>query len=99
MGKVAVAAVVLNRIKSSQFPNTLKEVVYQPRAFTCVDDGQIQLKPNIESYKAAFDAILGNDPSDGCLFYLNPKTATSRWMNKRISAEAATIIGNHIFIR
>lgn len=94
-----MAAVILNRIKSSQFPNTLKEVVYQPRAFTCVDDGQIQLKPDMESYKAAFDAILGNDPTGGCLFYLNPRTATSRWMSKRISAEAATVIGNHVFAR
>lgn len=99
-GKVAVAAVVLNRIKSPDFPNTLKEVVYQPRAFTCVDDGQINMTPDLPSYQAAFDAILGKDPTGGCLFYLNPRTATSRWMNNRISADAATtVIGNHVFVR
>jgi len=99
IGKVAVAAVVLNRMKSSRFPNTLKEVIYQPRAFTCVDDGQIGLKPDLESYQAASDAILGSDPTGGCLFYMNPRTATSRWMHKRISADAATVIGNHVFVR
>jgi N-acetylmuramoyl-L-alanine amidase len=98
IGKVAVAAVVLNRMESPQFPNTLKEVVFQPRAFTCVDDGQIRLTPDLEAYKAAFDAILGSDPTGGCLFYMNPRTATSRWMHERISAEAATVIGNHVFV-
>jgi N-acetylmuramoyl-L-alanine amidase len=98
-GKVAVAAVVINRIKSPQFPNTLTEVVYQPGAFTCITDGQVNLKPNHDSYRAAFDAILGNDPTGGCVFYLNPKTATSRWMHKRISADSATVIGNHVFMK
>ena len=63
-----MAAVVLNRLKSPAFPNTLKEVVYQPRAFTCVIDGQIELEPDLDSYWAAFDAILGNDPTKGCIF-------------------------------
>jgi N-acetylmuramoyl-L-alanine amidase len=98
-GQVAVAAVVINRMKSPQFPNTLREVIYQPRAFTCVDDGQINLKPNLKSYQAASDAILGKDPTGGCLFYMNPRTATSRWMHKRISADTATVIGNHVFVR
>jgi len=97
VGKVAVAAVVLNRVKSPQFPNTIKEVIYQPKAFTCVEDGQINLKPNLEAYLAVADAILGNDPTKGCLFYMNPRTATSRWMRRRISAENATVIGNHVF--
>lgn len=97
VGKVAVAAVILNRTKSSLFPNTIKEVIYQPKAFTCVDDGQINLKPNLDAYLAVSDAILGNDPTNGCLFYMNPRTATSRWMRKRISADSATVIGNHIF--
>lgn len=99
IGKVAVAAVVLNRMKSSRFPNTLKEVIYQNHAFTCMEDGQIHLEPDPESCHAASDAILGNDPTGGCLFYMNPGTATSRWMVKRISADAATVIGNHIFAR
>jgi N-acetylmuramoyl-L-alanine amidase len=98
IGRVAVAAVILNRANSSLFPNTIKEVIYQPGAFTCVDDGQINLKPNLNAYLAVSDAILGNDPTNGCLFYMNPKTATSRWMRKRISADSATVIGNHVFV-
>ena len=98
IGRVAVAAVILNRAKSPQFPNTIKDVIYQPRAFTCVDDGQINLKPNLDAYLAVSDAILGSDPTNGCLFYMNPKTATSRWMKKRISAETAKVIGNHVFV-
>jgi len=80
------------------FPNTVEEVVFQPGAFTCVDDGQINLKPDLDAYLAVADAILGNDPTNGCLFYMNPKTATSRWMRKRISAKPATVIGNHVFV-
>lgn len=98
IGKVAVAAVILNRIKSPLFPNTIKEVIYQPGAFTCVTDGQINLKPDLDAYLAVADAILGNDPTNGCLYYMNPKTATSRWMHKRISADAARVIGNHVFV-
>ncbi len=98
VGKVAVAAVILNRVISPLFPNTIKEVIYQPRAFTCVDDGQINLKPNLDAYMAVSDAILGKDPTRGCLFYMNPRTATSRWMRERISAETATTIGNHVFV-
>lgn len=93
-----MAAVVINRINSQIFPNTLKEVVYQPRAFTCVDDGQINLTPDLDSYRAAFDAILGNDPTGGCVFYYNPRTATSRWMKTRIQASTVTL-GNHIFMK
>lgn len=93
-----MAAVVINRINSKSFPNTLKEVVYQPRAFTCVDDGQINLTPELESYKATFDAILGSDPTKGCVFYYNPTTATSRWMKTRVQVSAVTL-GNHIFMK
>jgi len=93
---VAVAAVVLNRLKSPAFPNTLKEVVYQPRAFTCVIDGQIELEPDLDSYWAAFDAILGNDPTKGCIFYYNPKIATSRWMKTRVQVSTVAL-GNHVF--
>ncbi|WP_279387719.1 cell wall hydrolase [Xylanivirga thermophila] len=95
-GKVSVGAVMINRIESPLFPNTLTEVVYQKNAFTCVIDGQINLPPDEESYRAAFDAILGNDPTGGCLFYYNPKIATSRWMKER-SAVYAVSIGNHVF--
>jgi len=97
-GKLAVAAVVMNRVKSPLFPNTIKEVIYQPGAFTCVQDGQINLEPDEESYRAAFDAILGKDPTGGCLFYYNPETATSRWMKHRRSIHVV-VIGNHVFMK
>jgi N-acetylmuramoyl-L-alanine amidase len=88
----------MNRIESTSFPNTLKEVVYQGNAFTCVADGQINLEPDQDSYRAATDAILGNDPTNGCLFYYNPETATSRWMHQRRSIHVV-VIGNHVFMK
>lgn len=93
-GQVAVAAVVLNRVKSSSFPNTIAGVVYQSGAFDCVSDGQINLTPNQTAYNAARDAMNGWDPSYGCLFYYNPKTATSKWM---LSRTVKLNIGNHAF--
>lgn len=79
-GQVAVAAVVLNRVRSSKFPNTVSGVIYQPGAFTAVDDGQINLTPNESAYNAARDAMNGWDPTGGCLYYYNPATATSSWI-------------------
>lgn len=79
-GQVAVAAVVLNRVKSSKFPNTISGVIYQKGAFTAVDDGQINLTPNESAYSAARDALNGWDPTGGCLYYYNPATATSSWI-------------------
>lgn len=93
-GQVAVAAVVLNRVKSSSFPNTIAGVVYQSGAFDCVSDGQINLTPNQSAYNAARDALNGWDPTYGCLFYYNPRTATSRWM---LSRTIKLNIGNHAF--
>lgn len=93
-GQVAVASVVLNRVKSSSFPNTIAGVVYQAGAFDCVSDGQINLTPNQSAYNAARDALNGWDPSYGCLFYYNPKTATSKWM---LSRTVKLSIGNHAF--
>ncbi|NLJ41089.1 MAG: hypothetical protein GX352_05695 [Clostridiales bacterium] len=98
MGKLAVGAVVMNRIRSPLFPDTIETVVYEPGAFTCVADGQIWEEPEEESFNAALDAIMGVDPTGGCLFYYNPRTATSRWMQKRPSQYRETI-GNHIFMR
>ena len=94
IGQVAVGAVVLNRIKNPNFPDTLEAVIYQPFAFTAVDDGQINLEPNETAYKAAEDAFSGWDPSYGSLFYYNPQTATSSWIFTR---ETITEIGKHIF--
>lgn len=93
-GQVAVAAVVLNRVRSSSFPNTIAGVVYQAGAFDCVADGQINMTPNQSAYNAARDALNGWDPSYGCLFYYNPRTATSKWM---LSRTIKLNIGNHAF--
>lgn len=93
-GQVAVAAVLLNRVKSSSFPNTVAGVVYQSGAFDCVSDGQINLTPNQSAYNAARDALNGWDPTYGCLFYYNPRTATSKWM---LSRTVKLNIGNHAF--
>ena len=93
-GQVAVAAVVLNRVKSSSFPNTVAGVVYQAGAFDCVADGQINLSPNQNAINAARDALNGWDPTYGCLYYYNPRTATSKWM---LSRTVKLNIGNHAF--
>ena len=93
-GQVAVGAVVLNRVKSSSFPNTISGVIYQPYAFTCVNDGQINYTPNDTAYKAAKDAMNGWDPTYGCLYYYNPKIATSSWI---FSRPTVITIGRHVF--
>lgn len=95
-GQVAVGAVVLNRVRSSSFPNTISGVIYQPGAFTAVADGQIN-KPVVQScYNAARDALNGWDPSGGALYYYNPATATSSWIWSR---PVLTRIGNHVFCK
>lgn len=93
-GKVAIAAVVLNRVKSSNFPNTISGVIYQPGAFTAVSDGQINLGTNDECTRAAQDALNGWDPTYGCVYYYNPKIATSQWIRTR---PIVVTIGNHVF--
>lgn len=95
-GQVAIAAVVLNRVKSSSFPNTVSGVIYQKNAFTCVSDGQINLTPNASAYSAAKDALKGWDPTNGCLYYYNPATATSKWI---WSLKVELKIGKHSFAR
>jgi len=93
-GQVAVAAVILNRVKSPNFPNTISGVIYQPWAFTAVSDGQINLEPNQTAYNAARDAMNGWDPTYGCLYYYNPATATSKWIYSR---QKVVTIGKHVF--
>ena len=93
-GMVAVAAVVLNRVKSSSFPNTISGVIYQDGAFTCVSDGQLYLTPDEDAYRAARDALNGWDPTYGCLYYYNPATAVSAWIWSR---EVRLTIGAHSF--
>lgn len=94
VGQVAVAAVILNRVKDAAFPNTISEVIYQPWAFTAVNDGQINLEPNSTAYQAAQDALNGWDPTYGCLYYYNPVTATSKWIFTR---QTVVTIGKHVF--
>lgn len=94
VGQVAVAAVILNRVESPDFPNTISGVVYQPWAFTAVYDGQISLEPNNTAYQAAQDALNGWDPTYGCLYYYNPITATSKWVFQR---QTVVEIGEHVF--
>ncbi|SEM68011.1 cell wall hydrolase [Lihuaxuella thermophila] len=98
-GQVAVAAVVLNRIESDQFPDSVEQVVYQPGAFTAVADGQINLKPNDSAYKAAYQAIQGSDPTSGALYYYNPETASSKWMKNRAKKMKTVKIGKHVFMK
>ena len=94
VGQVAVGAVVMNRIKSASFPNTMAGVIYQSYAFTAVDDGQINLTPDATAKKAAQDAMNGWDPTYGALYYYNPRTATSAWI---FSRKTTVTIGNHVF--
>ena len=93
-GQVAIGAVIMNRVKSPQFPNTVAGVIYQKGAFTAVDDGQINLEPNETAYNAARDAMNGWDPTYGCLYYYNPAVATSAWIFER---QTVTVIGKHVF--
>ena len=95
-GKVAVAAVVLNRVKSSSFPNTVAGVIYQKGAFDAVSDGQINMSPDSTSKKAAQDALNGWDPSYGAIYYFNPNTATNKWIWSR---PMTVTIGNHRFCK
>lgn len=93
-GQVAVAAVILNRVQSASFPNTVSGVIFEPRAFTAVSDGQIWLTPNEKAKEAVIDAINGWDPTGEALYYFNPNTATSGWIWTRPQIKQ---IGKHIF--
>ena len=93
-GQVAVAAVVLNRVASSSFPNTVSGVIYQSGAFSCVSNGSINNTPDSSCIRAALDALNGWDPTGGCLYYYNPKTAFDDWIRTRT---VQTVIGRHSF--
>ncbi|WP_462412053.1 spore cortex-lytic enzyme [Neobacillus sp. Marseille-QA0830] len=96
IGQVAVAAVILNRVNSPSFPNTVSGVIFEPGAFTAVADGQIWLTPNENSKKAVLDAMNGWDPTGEALYYFNPATATSSWIWGRPQIKR---IGKHIFCK
>ncbi|MFD2613113.1 spore cortex-lytic enzyme [Paenibacillus gansuensis] len=93
-GKVAVGAVIMNRLSSPEFPKTVHGVLFQPWAFTAVHDGQYKLKPDYAAYQAALDAVKGHDPTYNALYYFNPQTATSKWIWTR---KQTVKIGRHIF--
>ncbi len=93
-GQVAVGAVILNRVEHPSFPNTIGGVIYQRGAFSCIDDGQINQPVSETSKRAAIDALNGWDPSNGCIYYYNPVTATSKWIRSR---PIMLTIGKHVF--
>lgn len=93
-GQVAVGAVILNRVEHPSFPSTIAGVVYQPGAFTCMVDGQINQPVAESSVRAAQEALNGSDPSDGAIYYFNPSTATSSWIWSR---PLIKVIGKHRF--
>lgn len=95
-GEVAIAAVILNRIRSDKFPNNVSQVIYHPGAFTAVSDGQVNLQPDQRAMTAVVEAIHGLDPTHGALYYFNPATATSKWIWSR---PEILKIGKHIFCR
>ncbi|HBI55909.1 MAG TPA: hypothetical protein DG577_10095 [Firmicutes bacterium] len=93
-GQVAIAAVILNRVEHENFPDTINDVIFQPSAFTAVQDGQFWLTPDSTAYAAAEEALAGNDPSGGAVFYYNPATASNWWIRSR---QIITAIGKHVF--
>jgi N-acetylmuramoyl-L-alanine amidase len=95
-GEVAIAAVILNRLRDPRFPHTVPGIVYQPGAFTAVADGQVNLQPDAQAMRAVADAVNGWDPSHGAVYYFNPATATSAWIWSR---PQILKIGKHIFCR
>lgn len=96
VGQVAVAAVILNRIEDPAFPKTIADIVYQPRAFSSVDDGQINLPPSADALRAAQEAVNGSDPSKGAVFFFNPDKTSNKYIWSR---PQILKIGNHIFTK
>ena len=97
-GKVAVASVILNRAVDSSFPNSIREVIFQPYAFSCIIDGEISVEPSQECFDAVYEALSGNDPTDSALFFYNPEIATCNWM-KGVEKINSLSIGQHLFFR
>lgn len=95
-GKVAVASVILNRLKSPGFPKSVEGVIKQKAAFSCLKNGKIDVVPDKMSYSAVLDALKGKDPTNKAVFFYNPKIATSTWM-KKVSKKNVKPIGNHVF--
>ncbi|MEL7571339.1 MAG: cell wall hydrolase [Eubacteriaceae bacterium] len=96
VGKVAVGAVIINRLESDEFPNDVRKIIYQTNAFEAVTNGQYKRTTSNDSFKAAEMAINGSDPTNGCVYYWNPKTATSKWVWQR---PIMMQIGQHVFAK
>lgn len=97
-GKVAVASVILNRLVSSEFPDTVSEVIFQPNAFSCIKGSKINVKPDEDSFDAVYKALSGMDPTSDSTFFYNPSISTSAWTNK-VSKKDTVRIGKHIFFK
>lgn len=97
-GKVAVASVVLNRVLSPEFPNSIQGVIFQPKAFSCVKNGSITAYPDENCYAAVYEALKGVDPTNNALYFYNPSTATCSWM-KSTEKQNVKTIGHHVFFR
>lgn len=95
-GKVAVASVILNRVLSYNFPDTIEEVIFQPYAFSCVINNEITVSPSQECFDAVYEAINGHDPTREALFFYNPEIATCSWM-QQVDKTNVTPIGQHVF--
>ncbi|MBD1382249.1 cell wall hydrolase [Metabacillus arenae] len=93
-GQVAVASVILNRVESNEFPNSVSEVIFQKNAFTAINDGQYYLTPNKTAYRAAIEAIKDWDPSRGATYYYNPDLVTDKWI---FSRQPLLTINGHVF--
>lgn len=95
-GQVAVAAVVLNRVQSSRFPNTVRNVIYQGHQFEPVSNGRIYIPARDVHVRAVRDAIAGWDPSRGALYFFNPAYTSNSYL---WSLTIVARIGNHVFAR
>ena len=95
-GQVAVAAVVINRVKDPRFPNTIKDVIYQKNAFSVVKNGKINAEPTSSTYRAAQEALYGNDPTNDAIYFWNPDISTCSWIN---TLNPYLRIGNHVFAK
>ena len=95
-GQIAVAAVVINRVKDPRFPDSIKDVIYQKNAFSVVNDGSINMEPTESAYNAAIEALYGKDPTDKAVFFWNPDIATCKWIK---TLNPYLKIGNHVFAK
>ena len=94
VGQVAVGAVIVNRMRHPSFPNTLAGVIYQPKAFSSVNDGQFNRPVTDSAKRAARDVMNGVNPIGRAIYFYNPKTATDRWIRSRTVTK---VIGSHAF--